>query len=535
MNFVEYIQASLNKGTIGSMISVGVFCLIGAFAVSGLLFGIKRGFSKTIIRLATILLSAFCALFITTGICTIIVNIISNNGATTVDALIDSYFPGTTDSLPEMIKPILAEMGTETATIFVMMIMCMITTPIIFISVFYALKSATFFLYMLLAGLVGAIEYRKGIPSAIFGGLFGMFQGILIASVMLVPVSGLCGVMQTSKEAIIEKRDDPNQMLVQLYDNVLNDLVDNPVFETINGWGGRAAYDSMVTVNINGKKINMAEESEGILKIGADALPIVSENFQWTDPTAKQKEAFQTLVKDVDKNELVASLTSDLMRGAAKCVGNGAFSLPLDGAIKILMEDMLKVFETSTRDNIADDLDMLIDIYLIMCDDGILVAFNDGASDVLTDLLSARDANGDTPIDHIINRLNASERGKPVINTLTKVSLSLMQGSLGMDETSEQLYENVRNDLHDVLSHNKSDFATNEEYREAISNDLDIALENNNIVLGDDVKQNMLDYIEENYSSTDEITDDDINNAILSYYNSYAQSKENNTIPNENE
>ena len=102
-----------------------------------------------------------------------------------------------------------------------------------------------------------------------------------------------------------------------------------------------------------------------------------------------------------------------------------------------------------------------------------------------------------------------------------------MQGALGMDEETEQLYEDVKNDLHTVLSHNKSDFDTPEEYRDAIKNDLDATLEKNDLSVSEDVREHMLDYIEENYSDTSEITDDDINNAILSYYNSYANAKEN--------
>lgn len=535
MNFIEYIQTSLAKGTVGSMISVGVYALIGVFAISGLLFGLKRGFSKTIIRLATIFLSAFGALFVTTGICRIIVNLATKDGATSVDALVDSYFPGVMDQAPEMVRSLLAQMGTETAIIFVMMVFCLISTPIIFLAVFYLFKSLTFLLYMLLSGLVGAIEYRKGIASTIFGGLFGILQGIVIASVILVPVSGLCGILEVAREPIIESADEPNEMIVQVYDNVLNDLVDNPAFDTINGWGGEAAYNSMVTVKINNNKISMAKEAEGILKIGVDALPLLTPSFNWTDPTAEQKQAFTTLLDDVDNNELVKSLASDIMRGGAMCLDNGSIKLPLDGPLELLIGDILAIFKTSTKDNVVEDLDMVLDLYFIMCEDGILVAFQEGNDTVLTELLSNKYENGDTPVDHIINRLNESERGKPVISTLTKISISLMQGSLDMSEENEQLYEDVKNDLHVVLSHNKSDFDTPEEYRDAIRNDLDAALDGNDLSVSDDIREHMLDYIEENYSDTSEITDDDINNAILSYYNSYANAKENRTEGGESE
>ena len=141
-------------------------------------------------------------------------------------------------------------------------------------------------------------------------------------------------------------------------------------------------------------------------------------------------------------------------------------------------------------------------------------------------MMTEKNADGKTVVDVILDRLGENERGKPIITSFTKISIALMQGALEMDEETEKLYEDVKSDIHVALNHNKSDYATTEEYRAAVEADLDKAFENNNLSVSEDVKQNMLDYIEENYSDTSEITDDDINDAILSYYNSYASSKE---------
>ena len=102
-----------------------------------------------------------------------------------------------------------------------------------------------------------------------------------------------------------------------------------------------------------------------------------------------------------------------------------------------------------------------------------------------------------------------------------------MYDSVGSDIDTEVLYEEVKDDITNVLSHNKSDFETEEEYKEAVSNDLDKALEENNLKIDDKTKESMVDYIAENYGDHEgEITDKEINDALLSYYKSYAESLE---------
>ena len=524
MSYSEYISQTMGKGTIGATISMGIFALIAVFAVIGLYFGIRRGFTKSVIRFATILLSAFGSLFFVTTVCNIIINVTNKSGASSVDEVIDSYMPGVLDGFPAGARSILSQMNPETATIFIMMLVCIVIAPIIFISVFYSLKALTLPLYQLLCGLAGAIDYGKSLASIILGGVVGLIQGVVIAGIVLMPVSGMCGVLEIAKDPLIDSEDGANQQIVDLYDNIFNDLVDNPVFITINSFGGEAAYNQMVNIRIGGEKINMAEESKGILKVLSDAIPLIDPNFNWKNPTENQKQAMEKIVVDVGDNELLSSLLSDFMRGVSTCIDNEELNLPFDGTNKDLMDDVFSIFRTSTKDNIEEDLDMIVDIYLLLCEKDLLDAFNTADNEVMRELMTDKDENDKTVIDLIIDRLNQSERGKPIIRSFTKISLTLMSGG---DEDSAKIYEEVTDDIHTVLSHNKADFDTPEEYREAVEKDLDKAFEENNLTVSEEVKQNMIDYIEENYSDTTDITEDDINDAILSYYQAYANAKQN--------
>ena len=152
MNIFEYITATLEKGSIGAYISVGLLALVAVCALLGALFGAKRGFSKTVIRILTVVASAACSLYCVKWISKLIVDSsakVSADGAKSLADVLNAYFPQVVGSLPEAAKPIVEEIDAETATIFVMMIVAIVLSPVIFIAVFQILKAISFLLYNL--------------------------------------------------------------------------------------------------------------------------------------------------------------------------------------------------------------------------------------------------------------------------------------------------------------------------------------------------------------------------------------------------
>ena len=142
MKYVEYITASLAKGTLGANISVGIFALIGVCAALGIYYGSIRGFSKSVIRLFTVGASAVCALLGVNAITGMIVKtaVGADGEIETVYALFEKYFSGYMSAMPNIFKPILKEISAETATVFAMMLISVLLTPILFICFFYIIR-----------------------------------------------------------------------------------------------------------------------------------------------------------------------------------------------------------------------------------------------------------------------------------------------------------------------------------------------------------------------------------------------------------
>ena len=142
MNYVEYITAALAKDSIGAKISVGLFAIVGVYAILGIYFGIKRGFTKSLIRFFTVGASAIFALIIATMSSATIVNGAIGSGAEnqSVIEMLGSYSAEIVDAIPEMFRPLLGEISAETAVVFVMMFVALVVTPVLFVTLFYIFK-----------------------------------------------------------------------------------------------------------------------------------------------------------------------------------------------------------------------------------------------------------------------------------------------------------------------------------------------------------------------------------------------------------
>lgn len=530
MFILDYINAAIAKGNIGSYISIGLFALVGIYALLGLFFGAKRGFSKSVIRIFTVGASAVLSLLAVKWFSEFVIELASNathGGADTIDEVINSFVPNAVDSMPDVVRMILAEVDSTTATIFATMILTVVLSPVLFILIFHILKTISFLIYALLAGLTGAISYGKGFFSTIFGAAVGLAQGVIIAAVIIFPLSGLCQIAVDARGSLIEETDNPNQYVYNAYVNLIDDLATNPMFDLIDKLGGKELYKNMLTVTIDGEKMDMGEKCVGVIKVGADVVPLIENGFDWQHPTDAEREALNQIVTDVGDDELIGKLVADVMRGMSTAVVQDKVPLGLSGAVDALVDDVMTMFSTSTPDTIGGDLDVVVDVYFIMCDYDLFDSFNNSEHDVMRDMLTKKNASGKTSADVIIARLNEYDRSQPIVTSFTKISLSVMHGSESFSEEADALYESVKGGVSDALSHNKSDFGTEEEYKAAVEQDLDKALAENNINIDAAVKDNMVDYIAENYGDHEgEITDKEINDALLSYYASYSNAQE---------
>ena len=153
-----------------------------------------------------------------------------------------------------------------------------------------------------------------------------------------------------------------------------------------------------------------------------------------------------------------------------------------------------------------------------------------GAELDVKDLLIAEDDEGDTVIDNVISELNDNPRTVPIVTSLTKFSLQLMLDSFPAEETLpedvdiEVVYDSVKDGVNSLLPDVNNPDLSHTEKVENVAASLDETLKDNNIALDEEIVDYIAEEIITQFAGKDELTDEDINNALLAFYGAYAES-----------
>ena len=356
----------------------------------------------------------------------------------------------------------------------------------------------------------------------------GAIEGALFAVILMLPFANVAGLMRETYDVIAESEAEDADDIIAEYDASTAAFAEDGVLVMIEKVGGRAFYDRFCSLEINGETCNLRTEATSALKILLLDAPELIET-DWKLLTEDEKATISSIINTIDDSSYMSTVLSGIMRAASASLESSDLPGEIEPPFDSLISSAISIFGTSTPDNLGEDLATIRDIYFIFSDDGVLVAIENGED--LSDVLTRYDDNGDTTVEKIIDAIKANERAKPLLTELTKISMTIISSELGLGDDATEIYESVKSDINDVLAIDKDDYATTEEYEAAISDQLEIALADNGIELDRGIVDNMSGYIAENYSDTEELTDEEFNDILLSYYDAYLEYKESGTVP----
>ena len=519
MDIVAYVPALVAKGTAGAYISLGILCAAACFILAGLVWGLKRGISKTLLRLITVLASAVAAFCIVNAATAWLEGLFVGRS---LEELLTQYVPSYTTSVPENWRNLIACFDAETAERILFLAVYLVLVPVAFVLVFYVLKILSGLIYIILAAILGMMGRRTGFFSALLGMVVGAAQGALIAAVLLLPVSGLVG-LATEAKAPLTAEGVPAETASQVeefYGQWIDDVSDNPVLALIDTAGGGALFTDMTTAHVSDTAVVMGDEAKTLVQVYVDVLPLLGSDLM--SPDAATEEAMRSVLADIGDDRYTAEIVSGILRGVSRAIDSGALVIPFEEPVVTLVKEVAAILSDSNADNLKGDLETMLNVYLILGQRGVLSVMAEGSTDVIDLLIGEHD--GERVITLVTAELDKNPRTKPLSDAMAKMTLSALNGSIsigGME--AEELYDNVKTGLNDILSTSRDDYETEEEYKADVSSKLDTTLKDNGIELEAEIIDGMTDYIVENYGDKTEITDQDITDALLSYYDVYAE------------
>jgi hypothetical protein len=110
-----------------------------------------------------------------------------------------------------------------------------------------------------------------------------------------------------------------------------------------------------------------------------------------------------------------------------------------------------------------------------------------------------------------------------VVNELVKIAVSLLLEQSGLDADTVQTISNIKDGLNSALAIEKADYATDEEYKTAVSDSIGTTLAENGIGLEESELEAVTDYVINEMGGIENVTDADIAEFMAKYYDVYSK------------
>lgn len=411
-----------------TLFSVALLLFIGLAMLIEIVRGMKRGFSRTALGLATVVISAVVAM----ALAVLLSDVLAESFADPMmEMLMGSVgdLDALMDQMPHLENVLMAAID-------------MIMTLLLFGTCFIALR--------ILLRIVVRIAFRslwrvepcdpreagsKASPKTLsapcyegqngswvrrhdclLGGLTGAVTGFLVAFLLLVPVTGTISfagdviddlwelglISERENEDVSEEMDasDGNVPLANLASTtggqstntttyISDPFTDDVVVAALDAAGGRVLFNAMTVSNLSGKTVTLREEVDAALEIFPDFIEIINLMFDNEKLTRRQVQTVNEFGGKLAESQTMCVLASDFVGGAS-----GAWlhereymgiSAPAFGSfVTPIVNQVFAYFATQYSGDeydpthVAEDLNTLLQVYLIAADSGVMQQMNAG-------------------------------------------------------------------------------------------------------------------------------------------------------------
>ena len=411
--------------------------------------------------------------------------------------------------------------------------LALVVLPVIYVVCFILVSGILLPLHKFISALCGFKARRSTFGARLTGFLLGAAQGICVAGILLVPVIGVGSLAKDAAFAINEHapEDSFTEKCNEAYKAYAFSVAENPVTVAYETFGIGALYEKIATVTVDGKEYRMTEIFPDLSYLVSDVM-----SFGGCDPKSlseAEEARVRSMISMIEENPILTDILASAVRSGSYAYANGTFPVIPDEPFNTLISSSLEIFHTSAPENLSGDLHTLAEVYFTLSKSGVLTAFYDG-HDAIASAMSAKDSEGKTTAERIIEISRTNERITPLVTTVTKLALTAMQDGVGIGKDALEIFENIKSKINtNVLTVDKNAYNTKEEYVAEISSALDGVLTENGIVLDEEELSVMADFVADNFNETKELTDGDACEIIFSYYSAYKAHNENSDQQNQ--
>ena len=425
---------------------------------------------------------------------------------------VEKYIPGL--KIGDDVHTLLAGMDPRLEEMLLTLPAATIIAPIVF-AVLYALANLILkIVFWIVSKLIPAMP---GITSRVIGMMIGLAEGLLITAILYLPLVAATEAIDNTV-TVIDDSSEAGEDLHALYNDYFGPINDSPVFNLTRAIGGEWMMNEFCTVDLGDGEMDMRDELTTTAVIIGDLISL--KDADWDSINEEDKSTINHLISTIDSSGYYSEIFSGIFRSMSELIDNPAAE---EGdLLAALVDDMLVILSTSEKDTVGEDLGTFKDLYFILSDEGVLEAFDNGSdSQNMLSILTRIDPETETTvISKLIEVVKSNQRTSPLLTTLTKLSVTIMAESMGLGEDAEELYEDIKTGVNDILAIDPESYSDPAEYEAAVGDSIETTLAEQGIELEREVIDEMASAAAEICRENDieELTDEQISDILLKYY-----------------
>ena len=508
MSLFDYVP--LMKEINNGYSTAGIIILI-VFLVTiilKMLTGMNRGIIRQLIRTALTVGAAVIS-FITAELAG--KEIVSSIDEGTVEGVLN-YLKSVAPELANSLNDIVSAFPADSIAKIMVLPATVIVVPITFILVFLLVKMV---ITIVCAMLIKIIKFKKVSSNVqrFVGALLGAVEAVIYLTVVLLPFTGVIGVIGDSYDSAIYYDGGLNQEIASEYTATYLPIVENPAVKLMSDIGGDAMATQLSTVKIDGKKSDLRSELVPVIRFAM--IDCKSGKIDFKNLDDKDKEAINRFIAGMEDSPYLADAVCSLVKGSTYLIESGKI-IDMGETGSAITDALFGFLGGFSAEHFTEDLNTVKDLYFALSDHGILVALTDSETDLMT-LLGEHHDDGSSAVSSLVTILQSNPRTAPLVRAITDLLLSNLTGG-GVEGAPEVNYEELKTDVEKVLSVKEENYDSEEEYKEALSSVLDSTLKDHGIELEEEIVDGIADYVDENFSEVDTLTDEEFNGILLHYY-----------------
>ena len=431
------------------MLSIVFTLTVLAATLIGAAFGLLKGFTKSTIRLASVVLAVLIAFIIAAPVSRIFIN---NENLNALISMLEF-----TEMYNEIVEasPALGELFTALPVAII--------APIVFVVLFFIIKLIMLIPYFIVAHILTKDKEKEPFKKRALGLPIGAAQGLISVLVVVFVVAGFINIADKSIDAVLKdssgalsdvqdalgevdfyieeiKRDPIISLLCGKSENVKSESISHnknnislSKTPNVKKVKNNFVFEGLSKIKFNGVSLSLTNECVVISETVVTAAPLFNSTSGFS---ANEIAAIENVVAQLEKSEMLTIVGADMISGVCEKWSNGEEFLgvacpSVNEDVDPIVRALLGTMKDSDSETLKQDMGDVVEILKVFEKHDLL-----NVSD--TDSIM-NNVNGDL-IAESLTILSSNERLNVVIPEVTNLGIKMIATSLNISDISDTIY-----------------------------------------------------------------------------------------------